>query len=218
MRPAGDVSVVSFCQLIYAQSYKCLEPTKGSSYAGNELLLQTRTPIHTYVYVCVSVGVCCVYENSQVKGQAAVFNRRSPKSMLQFSGCFCARERYNVYAACGNHCEIYDGSIETWSISCYCFLVHVTQFVFVFLLAKQNTCLDGAERPDRGSRDKNDLRKGSGQLIKSFQRKTRHKRNSTIYNEVLYISRCPVILIYMLAVVFASPFILNKCLQYSPQM
>lgn len=68
------------------------EPTKGSSssgsFAGNELLLLTRTPTP----VCVCVCMLCVYENSQVKGQAGVFNRRQPKSMLRFSAlvfCVC---------------------------------------------------------------------------------------------------------------------------------
>lgn len=40
----------------------------------------------TYVCVCVSVGVyvCCVYENSQVKGQAGVFNRHPKKHATIF--------------------------------------------------------------------------------------------------------------------------------------
>lgn len=49
----------------------------------------TNSHTHTHrppTYVCESVGVyvCCVYENSQVKGQAGVFNRHPKKHATIF--------------------------------------------------------------------------------------------------------------------------------------
>lgn len=64
---------------------------KAASFGGNELLLHkhTGTPTH----VCVCVFVCCVYENSQVKGQAGVFNRHPQKHATIFCLFFVVRER-----------------------------------------------------------------------------------------------------------------------------
>lgn len=115
------------------------------------------TNSHTHrppTYVCVGVYVWCVYENSQVKGQAGVFNRH-PKKHATIFCLFCERTRAareakrNVYAAWCARCEIYDGSISRGAFHVIVFWVHVSHFdfsasFFFATLPKQNTCLNKA--------------------------------------------------------------------------